>query len=105
AGPRTIATGRVLSTAPETPGGFAPSTKIEEASIVYEGRVGKDVLWGNNMAMYRSAIAPIGGFDERLGVGSHFPSSEDNDLGFRLLEAGYRFIYVPEAVLYHWYWQ
>ena len=105
AGSRGVVTGRVLPTVPEMPGGFAPSTKIEEAPAVYEGRVGKDVLWGNNMAIYRSAIASIGGFDECLGAGSRFPSSEDNDLGFRLLEEGYRIIYVPEAMLYHRAWR
>jgi len=57
------------------------------------------------MAMYRSAIGNVGGFDERLGAGSHFPASEDNDLGFRLLEAGYRINYDPEAALYHRAWR
>ncbi len=105
AGRRSIVTGRVLPTAPETPGAFAPSTKIEEVREVYEGRVGKDVLWAGNMAMYRTVIAGIGAFDERLVVGSRFPSSEDNDFGFRLLEAGSRIIYAPEAVLYHRAWR
>jgi O-antigen biosynthesis protein len=104
AGSRAIVTGRVLATAADTPGGFAPSTNSDEAPAVYEGRVGKDVLWAN-MAIHRSALATVGGFDERLGAGSHFPSSEDNDMGFRLLEAGYRIVYVPEVVLYHRAWR
>jgi GT2 family glycosyltransferase len=67
--------------------------------------VGKDVLWGNNIAIQRSAIVKVGAFDERFGAGSNFPSSEDNDLGFRLLEAGYRIIYMPKATLYHRAWR
>jgi GT2 family glycosyltransferase len=105
AGPHTVVIGRVLPTAPEIPGGFAPSTMIEKVPAVYEGRIGKDVLMGNNMAMYRSAIGKVGAFDERLGPGSRFPSSEDNDLGFRLLEAGYCIMYEPKAELYHRAWR
>jgi len=47
----------------------------------------------------------VGGWDERLGAGSSFPAAEDNDLGFRLLEAGYRIVYVPDAVLHHRSWR
>jgi hypothetical protein len=72
----------LVITAPETSGGFSSWTKIEEAAEIYEGRVGIDVLWPGNMAMYRSAMDDIGDFDERLGAGC-FPSSEDNDFGFR----------------------
>ena len=57
------------------------------------------------MAMYRSAIDCIGGFDERLGPGTCFPAAEDNDLGFRLLEAGFHIIYDPASVLYHRSWR
>ena len=72
---------------------------------MYEGRVGADVLIPINMAMYRSAVEEVGGFDERLGPGTPFPGAEDNDLGFRLLESGYRIIYVPEAVIWHRAWR
>jgi GT2 family glycosyltransferase len=105
AGPRAVVTGRVLPTEPETEGGFAPSTMVTQVPVAYEGRVGKDVLMGNNMAIYRTAIDNVGCFDEHLGAGSRFPSSEDNDFGFRLLEAGYRIIYVPDAMAYHRAWR
>lgn len=105
AGPRTVVTGRVLQTTAEAPGHFAPSTKADEVSAVYEGRIGADVLFPMSMAMYRSAIEEIGKFDERLGPGTPFPAAEDNDLGFRLLDAGYRIVYVPEAILYHRAWR
>lgn len=105
AGPKSVVTGQVRPAATEVPGGFVPSTKIDEVPAVYEGRTDRDVLYMGNMAMYRSAIDDIGVFDERLGAGAPFPSAEDNDFGFRLLEAGYRIIYVPQAVLYHRAWR
>jgi GT2 family glycosyltransferase len=104
-GPRTVVTGRVLPTTAQEPGGFAPSTKVDESPAVYVGRIGADMLYTNNAAMYRSAIDEVGNFDVRLGPGAPFSNAEDNDLGFRLLEAGYRIAYVPEAVLYHRAWR
>ena len=104
-GQRVVVTGRVLATQEHSSGGFAPSTKEDENPAVYEGRIGQDVLYSNNMALRKSAIEEIGDFDEHLGPGTRFPSGEDNDLGFRLLEADYRIVYVPQAVLYHRAWR
>ena len=47
----------------------------------------------------------VGGFDARLGAGSRFPAADDNDLGFRLLKAGYEIVYAPEPVVYHRAWR
>lgn len=48
-------------------------------------------------AMYRSrCLVEVGGFDEDL-----FCYVEDVDLGFRLRLAGYRSLYVPDAVVHH----
>jgi GT2 family glycosyltransferase len=105
AGPQATVTGRVLAAQEDHDGGFAPSIKLDEQPAVYAGRVERDVLYSNNMALHKSAMAEIGYFDERLGPGTRFPSAEDNDLGFRLLEAGYRILYVPQAVLYHRAWR
>ena len=105
AGMRNVVTGRVPPTKAEGPGGFQLTIKVDEAPAVYEGRIGKDVLLPLNMAMYRSAVDEVGDFDVRLGPGTPFPGAEDNDLGLRLLEAGYCISYVPEAVLYHRAWR
>jgi GT2 family glycosyltransferase len=105
AGPRDVVTGQVRPAEPEVSNAFVPSTKVDEAPAVYSGRLAEDVLYTGNMAMYRSAADAVGLFDERLGPGTSFPSAEDNDLGFRLLEAGYRIVYVPEALLYHRAWR
>ncbi len=105
AGPRTVVTGRVLATAPEVPRGFAPTVAVRETPAIYQGRIGTEVLAGGHMAAYRSAFDEVGGFDVRLGAGSSLPGADDNDLGFQLLEAGYRIAYVPEAVVYHRAWR
>lgn len=105
AGLRSVVTGQVLPAQANLHGGFAPSTKVDPVAARYEGRIGKDVLFPMNMAMYRSAIDDVGGFDERLGPGTAFPAGEDNDFGFRLLEAGYRICYVPQATLFHCAWR
>jgi len=105
AGTHAVVTGQVRPTEAEIPGGFAPSTKLDEVPATYTGRVKADVLFTGNMAMYRAAINDIGAFDERLGVGARFPAAYDNDFGFRLLEAGYKIIYVPQAMVYHRAWR
>jgi GT2 family glycosyltransferase len=103
--PRSVVTGQVLPTEATNAGGFAPTKKVDPEPAVYQGRVGEDVLFPMNMAMERSALDEVGNFDERFGAGGPFRGAEDNDLGFRLLEAGYQIRYVPEASLYHLAWR
>ena len=103
--PRSLVTGQVLPAESERAGGFVPTVKVDPIPAIYSGRVGADVLYPLNMAMYRSAIDEVGKFDARLGPGTPFPAAEDNDFGFRLLEAGYCILYVPAAILYHRAWR
>lgn len=105
AGPRSVVTGRVLPHTAEAPGAFALTLKVDPDSAIYEGRVGEDVLFPLNMAMWRETFREIGPFDTRLGPGTAFPAAEDNDLGYRLLEAGFRIVYVPAAVVEHRLWR
>jgi len=103
-GPKSVVTGRVLASK-EAGDGFASSIAEDEQPHVYHGRVKYDVLSTGNMAMYRSAFERVGKFDERLGPGTRYPAAEDNDFGFRLLEAGYAIVYEPNAVVYHRTWR
>jgi GT2 family glycosyltransferase len=105
AGQYSVVTGKVVAVPAEVTGGFAPSTKGDEVTAIYKGRIGEDVLFTGNMAMYRSAFKDLGMFDERLGAGGRFSAAYDNDFGFRLLEAGYRIIYVPKAAVHHRAWR
>lgn len=104
AGPGGVVTGRVLP-AEDRRGGYVPALVTGTEAREYRGRIWTDVLAAGHMAMYRETIAEIGWFDERLGAGSQFPAADDNDYGYRLLEAGYRIRYVPAAVIYHRAWR
>lgn len=105
AGDRAVVTGQVVPGEPEVSDAFAPGALVKATAAEYAGRQQRDVLLSNNMAFFRRAIDEVGLFDEHLGPGTRFPSSEDNDLGFRLLEAGYRILYVPEAIVTHRAWR
>lgn len=105
AGPRAVITGRVIAGDPERPGGFVPAPNPSSIATVHRGRPGRDVLPGVYWAMHHGALAEVGDFDVRLGAGSHFPGAEDNDFGFRLLEAGFAIIYDPSIVLIHRAWR
>lgn len=104
-GPRTLVTGQALPSPTMPPGNFAPSLKVDARPAVYRGRIPEDPLCPFNMAMYRTLIDEIGGFDECLGAGARFPAAEDNDFGFRLLRAGYQMVYLPNAIIYHIAWR
>lgn len=105
AGPRSVVTGRVLPREPEVKGGFAPSNNERESPAEYRGLAQADVLYVQSMALFRSAFEEVGLFDERLGPGTVYPAAEDNDLCLRLLAAGFRLRYIPEAVVYHRAWR
>ena len=104
-GSRTVATGRVLPTDEGGQDGFVPSLVLSETPQMYAGRLNTDVLAAGHMAMHRSIFEAIGPFDEDLGAGTRFPASDDNDYCYRLLEAGFRIRYLPEAVIFHRAWR
>ena len=55
---------------------------------------------GANMAMRRDVLESLGGFDERLGAGAA-GCSEDSELWYRMLEAGWTCRFEPAAVVFH----
>jgi GT2 family glycosyltransferase len=106
AGTRAAVTGRVLPGQAEAPGAFVSALVEGTQARVYAGRIGTDVLASCNFGLYRCAFEAVGGFDERLGPGTAFSGGgEDNDFGFRLLEAGFRIVHAPAAVIYHRAWR
>jgi GT2 family glycosyltransferase len=98
---RTAVTGTVLPPATGYPPGHVPSMTYRTERATFSGRLFADVLFPNNMAIRRAAFHEVGTFDERLGAGTDFGGAEDNDFGFRLLEAGYEIAFVPDAALHH----
>lgn len=105
AGPHAVVTGRVLPGEVKLPGGFVPTVVERTEPGVFQGRIGTDVLPSCLMSMSRFVYQTVGGFDERLGPGCRFNSAEDNDFGFRVLEAGFKIVYDPQIVIYHLAWR
>ena len=104
---RIVTTGRLLAAPAERPGLRQPPgalvTRTEPE--VFRGRQPRQVVPGPNVAIPRDVMLEIGGYDERLGPGTRFPSAEDHDLSMRLLDAGCEVRHVPEAVVLHRAWR
>jgi glycosyltransferase involved in cell wall biosynthesis len=58
-----------------------------------------------NLGVRRSALAAVGGFDERLGPGTWTRAAEDLDLLDRMLAAGHEGWFAPEARAVHDQWR
>lgn len=56
---------------------------------------------GCNMAIPRSVVQRVGGFDETLGAGAPFHSAEDWDYLYRALRQGFALQYCPDVVVFH----
>jgi GT2 family glycosyltransferase len=95
-------TGRVLPLGPARPGLYPVSVRDSTRCAVFAGRA---IPWlvgsGGNCAVRRAWLASVGGYNERLGAGSPGKAAEDIDLFYRLLCAGARIGYEPDAVIYH----
>lgn len=60
---------------------------------------------GGSMAFRRLEMLAIGGFDPLLGAGCLFGACEDADMAYRLLAAGRKVVYCPNALSYHKHWK
>jgi hypothetical protein len=58
---------------------------------------------GANVAVRREVALRLGGFDEQLGAGAHFPGGEEHDLVHRMAIAGATLRSSPSAVVHHTY--
>ncbi|MFQ5812219.1 MAG: glycosyltransferase family 2 protein [Anaerolineae bacterium] len=59
-------------------------------------------LAGPNMFIRPTVFERVGGFDDFLGAGSHFPSGDDDDLAYRALRAGFAVVLDPTNAIVHW---
>ena len=111
--PRSVVTGLVLRERDDDRRWFTPSvssrsdreSRHKPVIRVIVDRSADEPLIPLCLAVRRAAFEDVGLFDERLGPGTAFPGAEDNDLGFRLLEAGYRIVVRGDAVVSHRAWR
>jgi GT2 family glycosyltransferase len=80
---------------PRSAGGWAldvgPKTPIAEAEFI-----------GPNWAAFARDVLAVGGFDTRLGPGSHMVApGEDTEIQVRLLAHRVRGFYLPDAAMHH----
>jgi GT2 family glycosyltransferase len=100
-----VVTGRVDAGEPERSGAFTTSTIEDDEPRRHTTPGHVDVLYTGNCGLRRATLERVGGFDERLGPGTPFPSAEDNDLAHRLLAAGIEIVYEPAAIVRHRAWR
>ena len=96
------ATGRVLPLDAVGARTFPVSSRVSEVRREFTSQaLPWEVGSGNNFAVRREALRRVGGCDERLGPGSSAQGGVDMDLFHRLLRAGSRILYEPDAIVYH----
>jgi GT2 family glycosyltransferase len=95
--PGAIVTGAVLAAGDPT---HVPSLRDDPRARDYTGTVQDGALYGANMAVSRSALMRMGGFDERVS-----PAAEDNDLCYRWLRSGAPLRYEPAMRIWHHDWR
>lgn len=83
---------------------FAPSTDHASAATI-DADAEFDPGHSANLAVRRSALEGVAGFDELLGAGAMFRAAEDKDLFDRLIANGLRGRYEPAAVVTHSDWR
>jgi glycosyltransferase involved in cell wall biosynthesis len=100
--PPDALTGRILPFGPPADGTYVVSARTSTERTEYSGKV---VPWhvgsGANFATTRQCFIGIGGCNERLGAGSPGMAAEDIDLIYRMLGAGLRIRYEPDAIVFH----
>jgi GT2 family glycosyltransferase len=65
--------------------------------------LGARTLLGANLAIRRDAFLRVGGFATHLGkLRGTLLSGEDHQLCQRVQAAGFRAVYVPDAIVHHW---
>jgi O-antigen biosynthesis protein len=94
--------GPVLALGPETPGTHPVATRTSRERRDLDARtLPWDAGSGNNFALRKAWFERIGGCDERLGPGAPGRGALDMDLFRRLLRAGARGRYEPDAIVLH----
>jgi GT2 family glycosyltransferase len=98
-----FATGRVVPGA--GPGRAMSPMEREEPAHWRAGDDVDEMGHGACVAFRRAAFESVGGFDEVLGAGAPLHGSEEKDLFWRMLRAGWEGRFVPAAVVEHVAWR
>ena len=85
----------------ERPVAVTTLTRPTRLTLATRGTLGASA----NLGARRSALAAVGGFDERLGPGTWTRAAEDLDLLDRLLAAGHEGWFAPDARATHDQWR
>jgi GT2 family glycosyltransferase len=97
-----VVTGRVLPLPSEGERTWPVSLRESTTRALFAAHAPPwDVGSGNNFTVRRATFLRIGGCDERLGPGSPARGGVDMDLFYRLLRAGARIRYEPDAIVRH----
>jgi GT2 family glycosyltransferase len=95
-------TGPMLPLDPAVPGRVAISSRTSATRVDWRGRPAPWLVGtGGNFAARRAWLDRVGGWDERLGVGSPGGAGEDIALIDRLLASGATIRYEPAALVRH----
>lgn len=97
-------TGSVGIPKDETPE-FPVATFQAPEPFAIDASTSGDLGHSANMAVRKSALATVGGFDELMGAGAKYRAAEDKDLLERLVLAGLRGRYEPSAAAFHVPWR
>jgi GT2 family glycosyltransferase len=98
--PNGMVSGRVLPVGEDPEA--VPSIRTETEPEDLTGTPSKGALWPANMAVRRTHLLEVGGFDERPSLRL---AAEDNDLCYRWITEGRPFRYVPAMVVWHHDWR
>jgi GT2 family glycosyltransferase len=60
---------------------------------------------GANIAVRRSVLLEVGGYNAHFGPGGQFRNNDDGELAYRLTRHGERLLYAPELLVYHSSWR
>jgi GT2 family glycosyltransferase len=83
------------------PAAFPHCVRTSTVEAEYRWPTDAGFMAGNNIALRAAVFSVVGGFDLHLGAGSRAYSSEDIDLVYRVLKAGFVGKYLPDALVYH----
>lgn len=83
-------------------GMIVPGVTFERRERLTGGGRFKPLGMGANMAIRRSVLEALGGFDEALGGGGPLRSSQDHDLAFRAYRQGTTILIEPEIRVDHY---